>query len=212
MRNILYSALLFSGLAFGQFATFSSVNSGSLGSTSFNVDFTSNTCAVNQPSSIETWDLTEINYNPSGRVNEPYLDHAVCANPRFVFASPINGVDLYLIFYRGSEISGPGTYTITPIEGVNGSWSIQSGMQGASINGNTLTVPPQFTRGILRYSGSLRGVAVTAVGSSSTAHQGTTLAARNAPVGTPISNTALLSLTALLAMAGVWAMQRRPTV
>ena len=136
------------------------------------------------------------NFDPPGSSTQASLIYDICANPTVTFTTAQNNLDLYLIYFRNASIVGVATYTLTPAAGSSGSWAIQSGLSGASVAGNTLTASTSgYNNGIVRFTGTLTGFTVTAVGISSTEYssQAFTMAVPPAGPTCDVTNAATYS-------------------
>jgi hypothetical protein len=89
------------------------------------------------------------------------LEYAENSNWTATFGGPIEGLFLYLGFWRGEQtiaLDPPSTYTF------NHPFTILSGLQGVTKSGNTLTISEsaRFASGIIQFSGSLSSLSVAA--------------------------------------------------
>lgn len=212
MKCLWILPLFLTSLAYGQFATYNSGTSGSLAGNSFVVTTNQNSCGTNYFPALNTANFSGTDYNPPGTAVGSALGVRVCMNPTVTFSRPQINLDVYLAGFRGPNVGGRSNYRLVASDGSSGSWSIQSGLTTATLTNNTLSAGPTFNNGILRYTGTLTGFTVIAEGATSdnASSQLITLATvGTAPVPTPISDAALLSLTALLAVGGLWTLRNK---
>ena len=123
-------------------------------------------------------DLTGGEYNPQGGADTPVVDFSANSRVTISFDAPVSNLLIYAVSFRRA------TYTLTATGG-SGSWSVQSGLEGFTLDGpggNVLTPPEDpfgsFTDGVLRFSGTLTGleIASSAEGTQNFSKMGYTLA------------------------------------
>lgn len=146
-------------------------------------------------------DLSTTNYVPPGGSAQACHDYSVGRSITFSFASPLNNLDLYLSNFRGPGSYGVASYDLT-VTGTAGTWSIQSGLPGASLTGNTLTAANNFNSGVLHYSGQVTAVTITpSTVSASLGSQQSVLPATTMALDVPtLSSWGMLLLVGLITL------------
>lgn len=150
-------------------------------------------------------DLSGIDFNPPGSASQQVFRASVGSSITWSFAQPVEDFLLYVVNWRGSSSGGPTddlyTFNQTP--------TIQSGLAGVTISGNSLVVGANnFYNGILSFPGPLTSLSLAApVGASST------LSARNEYTmsfnAVPEPSTLGLLACGALGMGGVWYRRRK---
>lgn len=140
--------------------------------------------------------LSGPNYNPSAPAPAPVVVFSANSRVTISFDGPVTNLLLYTVSLRRA------TYTLTATGG-SGSWSVQSGLEGFTLDGpggNVLTPPGDpvgsFTDGVLRFSGTLTGleIASSAEGTENFSQMGYTLALLGVEP-TPVTTTPTTPLT-----------------
>ena len=116
--------------------------------------------------SLGNFDLSGADYNPAGGAAEQTVDYSINSGITWTFSSAVTNLDLYVKFWRGAGSFGPSDSTYL----FSAAPTIQSGLSGGSISGNSFVgASSGFYNGILRFSGPLTSLTLTApnVGGSS---------------------------------------------
>jgi hypothetical protein len=154
--KILAALALMAGVSTASAATFVTWTSPTAGSAN-GITVTASYTYVGNPPSLSSFDLSGANYSPAGGASQQMVDYHAQSGITWSFSSAVTNLDLYLKFWRSSTSSGPSdsnyVFSTAP--------TIQSGLSGASISGNTLTVSSGFSDGILRFSGPLTSLTLS---------------------------------------------------
>ncbi|WP_394796228.1 PEP-CTERM sorting domain-containing protein [Armatimonas sp.] len=137
------------------FANWTSSTLGNLGGVNFGVS------GFNNPTLV-AYDLSGASYSAApGSASQQSLDYSTSSSWTVTFASPISNLNLYSAFWRGTLSGGPNPTTYT----FNQPISVASGMAGATVVGNLLTVPDSgFASGILNFASPVTTLSVTTSG------------------------------------------------
>ncbi len=171
-----------------------------------NVSVTYNPATFNQKApSQSVINMSGSNYNPPGSASQSFIDVQQDIGMTWTFDQPVEDLLLYLVFWRGggSSLGGPPdnnyTFDQTP--------TIQSGLAGGTINGNSFVVTSNesFYSGILSFPGQLTSLSLLTPLTGNSGGQGYTMSF-NAAVPEPATTAILLSAGGVFAL---WRCRRR---
>ncbi len=148
--------------------------------------------------------LSGSDFDPPGASNQSFIDIEQNIGMTWTFDQPVEDLLLYLVFWRGSSGSagGPpdGNYTFdqTP--------TIQSGLAGGTISGNSLVVTSSqfFYSGILSFPGQLTSLSLLTPATGNSGGNGYTMSFTAVPE--PATTAILLSAGGVFAL---WRCRRR---
>lgn len=112
---------------------------------------------------LDTYDYSTADYVPPATAG--YSTPAYVSDEQLdvVLAEPMIDVALYVKYLRGSEVDGPAAFALG--SGGGCTWSIQSGLAGATLTGSTLDVSGlDFLDGVLVCTGTTASVSMAPVG------------------------------------------------
>ncbi|WP_309712023.1 PEP-CTERM sorting domain-containing protein [Armatimonas sp.] len=140
------------------FANWATSTSGNLGGVNIGVS------GFNNPTLV-AYDLSGASYSAApGSASQQSLDYSTSSSWTVTFASPISNLNLYIVSWRGNLSGGPNPTTYT----FNQTISVASGMAGATVAGNLLTVPDSglasLASGILNFASPVTTLSVTTSG------------------------------------------------
>ena len=132
------------------FANWTSATTGTLGGVNFTMT------GLTSPFIGSTYDLSGSEYSAApGSTMQESLDYQGGSSWTVTFASPVNDLNVYSVFWR------PNGYTLDK------SFAIASGMSNTTTLVNTITTNDSFTNGIIRIPGSISSLTVSASGPDS---------------------------------------------
>lgn len=169
IKTLLALALMAGGgtASAATFVTWATPISGSANSVTVSVNYTTGS------PSLGNFDLSGADYSPAGGATQQIVNYNMDAGITWTFSSAVTNLDLYLTFWRGAGSFGPSDSTYL----FSAAPTIQSGLSGGSISGNSFVGSSSgYYNGILRFSGPLTSLTLTAPNVGGSSGQAYTLA------------------------------------